>query len=104
MHAAKNPHRVALLEAVERTWRHRRFDAREGGNRNECTVGRLDLEVEQRCERGTVGVAHLRDDLITPVVEVEPVDVRAAQERAEFLTNTREVEAEIGHARSSEGR
>ena len=45
---AVNPHRIALLEAVQHAWRGAGLDARECGDRHELPVRRPDLEVEER--------------------------------------------------------
>jgi hypothetical protein len=96
LHAAEDAHGVALLEAVQRARRHGGLDVREGRDGHEIAGRRLDLEVEQRPDRGAVGVADLRDDLVALVVVVEAVDVRAAEQRAELAPDAGEVEPEVG--------
>jgi hypothetical protein len=94
--AAENAHGVALLEAVQRARCSARLDVRERRYGHELAVRRLDLEVEQRAERGPVLVADLRDHLVATIKEIEPVHVMAAEQRAELLTDAGEVEPEIG--------
>ena len=93
---AEDPHRVALLEAVQRARRGARLDVRERRDRHELAARRLDLEVEQRADRGPVLVADLWNDLVAAVEEVEPVHVRAAQQRAELLADAGQIEPEVG--------
>src|SRR5438876_557705 len=97
LHASEDPHRVALLKSIQRARRGARLDVREGRHRHETTAGRLDLEIEQRRDRGAALVADLGNDLVAAVVIVEPVDVRAAQQRAELSAHAGEVEPQVGH-------
>src|SRR5439155_20320129 len=69
----EDPDRIALLEPVERARRGRRLDARERRDRDEPAAGRLDLEIEQRRDRGAVLVADLRNDFVAPIEVVEAI-------------------------------
>ncbi len=96
IHAAVDAHRIALLEAIQRARRRARLDVRERRDRHHASIGRLDLEIEQRRERRAIRFADLRDHLVAAIEEVEAVDVVAAEQRAELLPDAREIEPEIG--------
>src|SRR5206468_10886651 len=56
---------------------------------------RLDLEVEQRRDRGAVLVADLRNDFVAPIEVVEAIDVAAAEQRAQLPADAREIEPQV---------
>jgi len=86
---------LALLETIERARRRRPLDVRERRDGDEPAAGRLDLEIQQRRNRGPVRVADLRNDLIAAIEVVEAIDVAAAEQRAQFATDTREIEPQV---------
>ena len=77
--AAEHAHGVLLLEALECAGSRLGFDAGEARNRDELAARRLDLEIEERPDGFTTGVADLRDDFVAAVEIVEPVDVAATE-------------------------
>ncbi len=94
--AAEDPHRVPLLEAVQRARRGARLDPGEGRDRHQLAARGLDLEVEQRADRRPVLLADLRDDLVAAVEEVEPVHVGPAEQRAQLLADAGQVQPQVG--------
>ena len=70
---------------------------RERRDGDQPAAGRLDLEIEQRRNRGPVRVADLRNDLIAAIEVVETIDVAAAEQRAQLATDTREIEPQVRH-------
>ncbi len=94
--AAEDAHGVTLLKAIQRTRRGAGFNVRERGHRHEFAIARLDFQIEQRSNRRAVFIADLRNDFVAAIKVIEPIHIRTAQHRAEFLTRRREIEPEIG--------
>ena len=69
---------------------------RERRHGHQLTTRRLDLEVEQRADGGTVLVTDLRDDFVAAVEKVEAIHVRATEQRPEFPAHAGQVEPEVG--------
>src|SRR2546426_10050622 len=90
--AAEDPDRVPLLEAIQGARRGARLAVGEGRNRHQPATRPLDLEIEQRPHRGAALVADLGDDLVAAVEIVEPVDVPAAEQRAQLAADAGQVE------------
>src|SRR5207244_11685621 len=93
---AVHPDRVALLEPVQRPRRGARLYVRERGNWNEPASRRLDLEIEQRSDSRSVGIAELRDHLVAAVIIVETVHIAPAQHGAQLLAYAGELQPQVG--------
>src|SRR5215831_18459706 len=69
---------------------------RESRYRDQLPAGSLDLEVEERANRRSLFFPYLRDDLVAPVVVVEPVYIRPTERGTQLLAYTGQVEPEVG--------
>ena len=95
LHAAKDAHGVALLEAVQSARPGAPFDVRKGRHGHKLTARRFDLKIEERSHRRAIFVTDLWNHFVAAVKIVEAVDVGPAEECAELPADAREVEPQI---------
>ncbi len=98
LHPAEDPHRITLLETVQRPRRSTRLNMRKRRDRHQLAAWCLDLEIEQRVQRRAILVADLRNDLVTAVVKIEPIHIGPAEQRPQFLTDPGQIEAQVGES------
>ena len=84
-----------MLKTIQGSRSSAGLNAGKRRDRDQLPAGRLDFQVEQRIESGPILVADLRDHLVTPVVEIEPVHIGAAEQRAQLLPDTGQVESQV---------
>ena len=86
--------RTQLLEVGERVRLRRLRDRRHRRQRHELAARRAHAILRQPIRRETEVARHLRDHLIRAAIQVEAVDVIAAEQRRERAADIRHVDAE----------
>ena len=90
---ALDAHGVELLELLQLARLGGRPQAGEGRQRHELVARSRDVDLRQLIGRQALGALDLRNHLVAPALDAEPVDVVAAEQRRQILAGLAQVDA-----------
>src|SRR5438309_6806836 len=88
---ALNPNRIQLLELLQVTWLGRGAQIGKGGERHHLVLRSGYINLRQLLRSQTLHTFDLRNHLVTPPLNAEPVDVVTAQQRGKVLSSLTQV-------------